>query len=460
MSGRPYSSALSERSSLIVARLERLPLSRWQATTRLIVGAATFFDAFDALAIAYAVPAVAPAWHLSPLLIGILISAGFAGQLIGALCGGLLAERFGRKPVIVASVAWFGVLSLACAFATGFWPLAVLRFLQGLGLGAEVPVAATYVSELAKTANRGRFVLLFELVFPIGLVASGFAGAWIVPHLGWQYLFVLGGAPALIALALSRTIPESPRWLASRGRLDDAERTTTLIEEKVRRALRVASLPPAGPAAAPVIEKRPSLQDLFGPVYRRRTYVVWVCWFATYFVNFGLVTWLPSVYQNVFHLPLDQSLRYALATSAFGFAGCCLCAVMIDRIGRRPWFAGSFLLAAAGLLALAAIGPSTAARVLVFATIAYLGVSSLSLGLYLYTAELYPTRIRAIGVGAGTAWLRIASIISPFIVGNLIGNGGLGTIFLIFGLVSLAAATVTYAFALETAGKSLEELSP
>jgi putative MFS transporter len=120
--------------------------------------------------------------------VGTLISAGFLGQLIGALIGGSLAERFGRRPVIVVAVLWFGLLSLACGFAWSYQSLLVLRLAQGLGLGAEVPVAATYISELAKAGGRGRFVLLFELVFPLGLVAAALLGRWIVPTLGWQYL--------------------------------------------------------------------------------------------------------------------------------------------------------------------------------------------------------------------------------------------------------------------------------
>ena len=141
----------------ILARIERLPLSSWQIKTRIIVGTATFFDAFDALSIAYVLPVIVPLWKLAPAQIGTLISFGFLGQLIGALIGGSLAERFGRRPVIIVAVIWFGLLSFACGFAWSYDSLLVLRLLQGLGLGAEVPVAATYISELAR-AQRPRAV--------------------------------------------------------------------------------------------------------------------------------------------------------------------------------------------------------------------------------------------------------------------------------------------------------------
>src|SRR5262249_26666090 len=156
----------------IVARLERLPTSWWQVKARIIVGVATFFDAFDALAIASVLPVIVPLWKLTPPQIGLMISAGFLGQLLGALLFGWIAERYGRMTAMIWSIALFAVMSLACALAWDYNSLLVLRTVQGIGLGGEVPVAAVFISELAKAQGRGRFVLLYELVFPIGLVAA------------------------------------------------------------------------------------------------------------------------------------------------------------------------------------------------------------------------------------------------------------------------------------------------
>src|SRR5499426_4196696 len=153
----------------VVARIERLPSSAWQVKARIIVGVATFFDAFDALAIASVLPAIAPLWKLTPPQIGVLISAGFLGQLAGALLFGWVAERYGRMTAMIWSIALFAVMSLVCALAWDYNSLLVFRTIQGIGLGGEVPVAAVFISELAKAKGRGRFVLLYELVFPIGL---------------------------------------------------------------------------------------------------------------------------------------------------------------------------------------------------------------------------------------------------------------------------------------------------
>lgn len=443
----------------ILGRIERLPLSAWQIRTRIVVGTATFFDAFDALAITYVLPAVVPAWRLTPGATSWLISAGFLGQLVGALVGGALAERIGRRPLIIAAVLWFGVFSLVCGWAWNYESLLALRLLQGLGLGAEVPVAATYISELAAAKGRGRFVLLFELVFPVGLVAVAVMGRWIVP-IGWQYLFFIGGLPAFFALFMMRHLPESPRWLASRGRVDDAANAIALIEREVQAATG-KPLPPVEAVVPRTIAKTAATwMELFSPTYRQRTLVIWVAWFATYFANYGLTTWLPTIYRTVFKVPLEDALSYGLMTQAFGLLTSLTCALVIDRVGRRIWFAMAFAGAAAALLTLWWIGPNSAERILVFAILTNMCVSTLSLALYLYTAELYPTRVRALGTATGTAWLRLASVLGPQVFGNTVGTGSIGGAFLTFGLVALVACIVVALFATETKSRVLEEISP
>ena len=451
--------AVGGRSSVddIVARLERLPNSWWQVKARIIVGVATFFDAFDALAIASVLPVIVPLWKLTPPQIGLLISAGFLGQLVGALLFGWIAERYGRMTAMIWSIALFAVMSLVCALAWDYGSLLAFRAIQGIGLGGEVPVAAVFISELTKAQGRGRFVLLYELVFPVGLVAASLAGLWVVPHLGWQYMFVVGALPALLALALRRLLPESPRWLAVHGRNTEAQAAMTLIEAETQRATGLP-LPPVKPVVS-TADKPASAADLFGPLYLRRTLVVWVIWFSAYFVNYGLSIWLPTVYRTVFKLPLDVSLRYGLITQAVGLLGTLICALTIDHVGRRPWFALSFAAAALALAALAFFPTPTAEQVLTCMTIAYFFVSTINIGVYLYTPELYPTRVRALGVGAATAWLRFASMIGPTVVGMMLA-GGLPSVFVTFAIVAAIAAVITGLFAIETKGRVLEEASP
>jgi putative MFS transporter len=441
----------------VVARIERLPTSWWHVKARIIVGVATFFDAFDALAIATVLPVLVPMWKIAPQNIGLLISAGFVGQLIGALFFGWIGERFGRMPAMIGSIATFAVMSFACAFAWDYQSMFIFRILQGIGLGGEVPVAAVYISELTKAQHRGRFVLLYELVFPIGLVGASLLGLWVVPRFGWQWMFYIGALPAILALVLRSLLPESPRWLAVHGRQAEADAALSMIERETH-ASTGQPLPPIQPVTA-TSEQPASLSDLFGSLYLRRTLVVWVIWFSAYFVNYGLSIWLPTIYRTVFKLPLGVSLRYGLITQAVGLLGTLICALAIDYVGRRLWFAVAFVAATASLGMLATYPKPTAEQVLLFMTIGYLFVSTINIGVYLYTPELYPTRARALGVGTATAWLRFASMIGPAAVGYMIA-GGLQSVFLWFAVVAAFAAIITALFAVETKGRVLEEISP
>ncbi|HEY6702818.1 MAG TPA: MFS transporter, partial [Xanthobacteraceae bacterium] len=242
-----------------------------------------------------------------------------------------------------------------------------------------------------------------------------------------------------------------------RGRNAEAQAAMALIETETQKATG-APLPPVKPVVT-TSQKAASLDDLFGPLYLRRTLVVWVIWFCAYFVNYGLAIWLPTVYRTVYKLPLDVSLRYGLITQAVGLLGTLICALTIDRVGRRPWFAVSFAAAALALGALALYPAPTAEQVLTSMTIAYFFVSTINIGVYLYTPELYPTRVRALGVGASTAWLRFASMIGPTVVGMML-TGGLPSVFVTFAIVAAIAAVITGLFAVETKGRVLEEASP
>jgi MFS family permease len=149
--------------------------------------------------------------------IGLVLSSGFAGQFVGTSVAGWLAERFGRLRTTTATIAIFGVMSLCCAFAWSLESMLVFRFLQGIGLGGEVPVAAAYISEIAHAKNRGRFFTLYELMFPLGLLCTAVLAFWIVPWVGWRTMFHIGAAPAILVLFLRRLLPESPRCFLRGG---------------------------------------------------------------------------------------------------------------------------------------------------------------------------------------------------------------------------------------------------
>jgi putative MFS transporter len=450
----------SERGTVddVVARIERMPLSSWHLKARFIVGMATFFDGFDALAIAYVLPVLAPQWHLNSGQIGLLLSASFFGQLLATLFFGWFAERFGRLPAIMWSTLIYSVMSLACAFSWDYNSLLVMRTLQGIGIGGEVPVAITYIAELSRAQGRGRFLLLYEIVFPLGLVAAVLMGIWVVPNVGWQWLFIVGGLPAFLVFFMQRLLPESPRWLATKGRYAEADAAVTIIENAIERSTGEKLAAPRPVVATQI--RRASLADLFGEEYLGRTLSVWVLWACCFFCNFGLATWLPTVYRTVFHMSISSALAYTLITQTVGLLGTLTCALSIDRFHRRVWFAGSFAGAAAFFLSIGYGGSGSALTVLVMSSIAFFFISLVSIGLYLYTPEIYPTRARAIGMTTAGCWSRIASFLGPNVVGALMGASGLGSVFIGFAAVACVGGIVAGLFLSETRFRVLEEISP
>lgn len=451
----------SNKISEIAARIERLPLTSWQVKARLIIGVATFFDAFDVLAIGYALPAIIKAWSIKPQNVGVIISAGFAGQLVGAFFFGWLAERIGRLRVMIATILVYAIFSFCCAASWSFHSLVIFRIIQGFGLGGEVPVAASYINEITRAKGRGRFVLLYELVFSIGLMAAALFGYLIVPHFGWRWLLIIGGVPAAVAIYLRWGLPESPRWLAGVGRGEEAEQAMAVIEERVREASGGELPEPAAVRVAGEV-KRTRFSELFSGIYLKRTILVWVIWFSAYLTTYGMVTWLPSIYTTVFKMPLDKALLYGLTTQAVGFVGSFLAAaVLIDKIGRRGLITIAFFGSAAAQFVLWYTGTTTALQVLVLASAAFFFIGPISLAVYVYTPELYPTRMRALGSSVASAWLRLASIIGPIMVGTVIAHYHRAAwAFLFFGLVAFAAGLVTLIFGIETKGQVLEKISP
>ena len=349
-------------AAALIARLEGVPFSRWHLRARVIVGSATFFDAFDALSLAFVLPVLVRLWRITPAEIGWLIAIGYLGQFVGALVFGGLAERYGRVRSVAGATALMSVMSIACAMAGNFGTLLTLRLIQGVGVGGEMPVAAVYINELSKARGRGRFFLLYELIFPIGLMMTGQIGALLVPTLGWQVMFLIGGIPGVIVTALLLRLPESPRWLIAKGRLAEADGVIRQIEATVPgfgiRDSELGSESGIEPRMSdesrfPIPESRPGARELLAPAYRSRTFIVWALWACAYFITNGLNNWMPTLYSSVYHLSLGQALRAGTLTNVAQVVILLGCAFEIDRIGRRAWTAGGFI---AGAILLAMLG--------------------------------------------------------------------------------------------------------
>jgi len=424
---------------------------------RLVMGSATFFDAFNALSLAFALPTLIRLWHISPRQSGFLISASYVGQLAGALAFSALAEKVGRIRGTTAAIAIMSVLGFGCAIAGNLPALLACRFVQGIGVGGEMPVAATYINELSRAHGRGRFFLLYEMIFPLGLMATGQIGAWLVPAYGWRAIFILGGIPGLLITILVARLPESPRWLIAKGRLREAEAIIEQMEASTPRRIPAAANSPASLAPLPGEER--GWTELFSKFYRGRTLVVWMLWATAYFVANGLNNWMPALYNTVYHLSLRQSLRAASMTNVAQVAVLLFCAFTIDRLGRKNWTVAAFVVGGGLLAFLGLTGARNVSSVMILGTLGYGVIGSIAAVLYLYTPEIYPTRIRAIGTGLATSWLRIASAAGPALVGFLVDSRGVRSVFWMFAAISVVGALAATCM-VETSDRRLEEIAP
>jgi putative MFS transporter len=441
-------------AATLLVRMESVPFSRWHAKARVIMGSATFFDAFNSLSLAFALPILIGLWHISARQSGLLIASSYVGQLAGALLFGWLAEKFGRIPSATAGIAIMAVMTLGCALAGNFPALFACRLVQGIGIGGEMPVAAAYISELSRARGGGRFFLLYEMIFPVGLMAAGQLGAWLVPAFGWQAIFLIGSIPCLIITFLVARLPESPRWLISKGRLLEASGVVKQMEASAG----ISGTLPSASIGAPNrdLMRGSRWGELLSPAYRSRTLIVWTLWFSAYFIANSLNNWLPSLYNSVYHLGLRPALRAASMTNVAQVLVLLICAFSIDRIGRRTWTLASFIAGAALLGILGFLASGSVSSVMILATLIYGIIGSTNAVLYLYTPEIYPTRMRAIGTGLATSWLRLASAIGPALVGFMVGAKGIGSVFLMFAAVSIVGVFAASRM-IETRGRRLEE---
>lgn len=441
-----------DRASQLLTRMESVPFSRWHLKPRIIMGSATFFDAFDALSLAFVLPVLIGMWNLSPAQIGLLIGSGYIGQAIGAIFFGWLAERRGRVFSAKWTVFLMSIMSIACVFSGNFMALFIFRFIQGIGVGGEVPVAASYINELSRAQGRGRFFMLYEMIFPLGLMISAQIGAFVVPSFGWKWMFLIGGIGGLIVFVFFFMLRESPRWLISKGRLDEAERIIEEIEASTDKRMPVAKQVSSS-------TEKGDWKELFSTFYRKRTLIVWGLWFSAYFVSNGLNNWLPSLYNTVYNLPVGDSLRAASLTNILQTIGVFACAFLIDKVGRKRWATIAFVLTGVLLTALWLSGATSPESVIYLGSAAYGMMGTITVLLYLYTPEIYPTRMRVIGTAFATAWLRLASAIAPIMIGFILEVSGVSTIFILFASVTVVGAILAFKM-IETREKVLEDIAP
>ena len=431
-------------------RLDALPFTRRHGRILGGSGLGWALDAMDVGLISFVIAALSVRWQLAPTEASWIASAGFAGMAIGASVGGLLADRFGRRHVFALTLLVYGLATGASALVGGLAALLVLRFVVGLGLGAELPVASTYVSEFAPARMRGRLIVFLEAFWAVGWTAAALIGYLVVPSSadGWRWAFALGAIPAVYALIVRWGLPESPRWLASRGRNAEA---IVIVRDLEAAAGRIALEASTEGVTASAPAARPRVSALWAPALRARTAALWVLWFCVNFSYYGAFIWIPTILVAQGY-DLVRSFGFTLIITLAQLPGYAVAAWLIEAWGRRATLA-TFL---AGSAVAAVLFGTASGETAVIATGMMLSFFNLGAwgALYAATPETYPTALRATGAGWAAGVGRIASILAPLAVPPLLGLGGAPLLFVVFAAF-FAVAVVAALFLREQSGRPL-----
>ncbi|WP_186107621.1 MFS transporter [Burkholderia gladioli] len=436
-------------------RLDRLPISRFHWKILGLIAGGAFLDAFDIYLANGAVASMVKEGFTDLRHGAIFVSSTFIGMMIGAFAAGYLGDRLGRRYSYQLNLAVFGLASLAACFAPSVEWLIVLRLVMGIGLGAELVVAAGTLAEFVPPATRGKWVSLLAVITNSGLFAALAAGYWIIPHLGWRYMFALAGIGALVVWFLRKRMPESPRWLESVGRLDEAEATLASIEQQVR--AQHGELPPVERAVSLNVGKVPIFR-LFAPDMRARLLVAALTAIGVNVGLYGFVAWLPTFFVAE-GLSVVKSLGFVFFMSIGSPVGGLIGYVVADRWGRaRSIVVASLISIALGWIYVT-LRDATAIVVVGFGLVSALYTIT-TLGLFGYIPELFPTEVRLRGTGvAGTAG-RASSIVTPYLALLLYQRFGVSGV---ISMVSLVLAVLCVAIAVlrvETSRQALEDIAP
>jgi putative MFS transporter len=436
------------------ARLDRLPISSFHYRIFWLVGAGMFFDGYD-LYIAGGVLASTVQSKFSTVPQNLqFISLTFVGMTLGALITGFVGDKMGRRFTYQINLLIFGLASLVAAFAQDMNQLIACRFVQGLGLGAEIVVGYSTLTEFVPPRTRGRWLSMMALLVVAGFPVTALLGYLIIPAFGWRPMFVIAGTGSLVVWYLRKNLPESPRWLESQGRTEEAEALMQSIETESAGG---GTLPPVV-VPAPVAQV--AAMDMLKPPLLQRLLVG--CW-VLITINtliFGFVIFLPQFFLRQ-GLTIANSLAYTLVLSVGSLVGCAVGAYLSDAIGRRWSIIGaSIVTIVSGYIYArfnAASDPELVLSVGFVLIVAIYVQTAILFGVY--TPELFPTEIRLRANGICNTLGRGATVVSPFIVGSLITSYQLpGVVWLMIGLV-LIQIVVVWAWGVEPRNRGLEEVA-
>ena len=437
----------------MLERLNALPVSSFHYKLLVVAGIGWVFDSMDTGLIAFVLPLLIKEWGLSATQAGMLGSIGLVGMALGAVAAGTLADRVGRKTVFSVTIVLYSLATGLCAVAPNYELLVLFRFLVGLGLGGELPVAATLVTEYVPGRARGRFMVLLESFWAVGWLLAALIAYFIIPVTGWRTAFLIGALPALYTMVIRMHLPESVRYLLKKGKIEEARKIVSSLEERC----------PMEPRPLEVTEKdvaeetKGSFTSLWTSRFIKRTVMLWLVWFGIVFSYYGVFMWLPSlVFKQGF--TVVKTFEYVLVMTLSQLPGYAAAAWLVDRLGRR--YTLSLFLLGSGIASYFFGHAETVTALLCWgATMSFFNLGAWGV-IYTYTPELYPTEIRGLGCGWATGFGRVGGMVAPLLVGALLTDAwDMGHIFYIFAGVFVLISFIVLTLGRETKRKELESLS-
>ena len=441
-------------SKTIDHQIEKAKLTRFHFGLLALGSFIYAFTAMNVLLIAAVLTPIIAEFGLGeqPLTVGLLLSAGYIGMFVGALTCGVLADRIGRKNTIIFTLFTMTVFTALNGFAADPVTMAVLRFVAGIGLGGALPQPGVYIAEYVPAKYRGRFLGLTEASWVYGALLSLTFSVFLFPAFGWRLTFLVSLIPLALVPAVYFFAPKSLRYLQVTGRKKEAVgllKKYKLVTEDFMDDLK--AVPPVRHGF------RKTLVELWSPIFRKRTLMIWVSWAVLVYTYHGIFTWLPTFYYDTLGFTVVKSIQWVLIVTLAQVPGYYIAALLLDRTGRKK-IAVVFLTSAGVGSALLSLATNTDLILLWSVVISFFNLGAWS-ALYAYTPELYPTRIRGTASGAAASIGRLAGVVAPTATPLLYFYGGLPTAFSAFALIHFAGAVTIAILGIETKGKPLTEIS-
>ncbi len=444
-----------ERKSF-VEYLETASLSRFHYGLLTISSLAYALTGMGVMLISILLTPIGEEWGLSDVTKGLLASAGYVGMFFGAIGCGFLADIVGRKKTLLFTLIISSIFTGLCAVAWDVLSMALLRFLAGIGLGGALPQPGVYVSEYTPAKYRGRFLGITETSWVYGVLLGLFCGWLLLEPFGWRPVFLIAFVPLALVPLIAWFIPESIRYLEDKGRRRDA---VEILRKRGLASIKISDKQPRA-RVQEVYEGASSvksaLRELWSSSYWQRTAVLWILWGVLVYTYHGIFIWLPSIYVQLGFLE-EIAIWFTLAVTLFQIPGYYSATFLLDRLGRKPVLVGYLALAGLGSCLLGFATNMTS--ILVWScVISFFNLGAWA-GLYTYTPELYPTRIRGSGSGTAASLGRFAGIFAPTVTPLLWVSAGRWLPFVVFALAHGLAALSVAILGIETKGRVLEEIA-